>query len=77
MEEVVRGIPAGKYPVFEASYSGGTVALYELAKAHGFVADAGGYATRCALCFLMRKFLSETGKFAELNAEHYVEAMQY
>jgi len=77
MEEVVRGIPAGKYPVFEASYTGGTVALYELAKEHGFIADAEGYATRCALCFFMRKFLSETGEFAELNAEHYIEAMKY
>jgi len=77
MKEVVHGIPAGKYPVFEALHGGGTVALYALAKAHGFVADAKGYATRCALCFFMRKFLSETGKFAELDAEFYVQSLEY
>ena len=77
MEDVVRGIPDGKYPVFEASYTGGTAALYELAKAEGFIADAAGYATRCQLCFFMRKYLSETGKFAELDAEFFVEAMRY
>ena len=77
MEEVVRGIPAGKYPVFEASYSGGTAALYELAKEYGFVPDAEGYATRCALCFFIRKFLSEKGIFAELEPEHYVESLKY
>jgi len=77
MEAVVRGVPNGKYPVFEASLSGGTVALYAIAQANGFVADEAGYATRCAFCFFMRKFLSKIGKFAELDAEHYQESLAY
>ena len=77
MEDAVRGIPAGKYPVFDALLHGGVSALYELAKGHGFVPDAGGYASGCAVCFFMCKYLSEAGKFAELDPEHYAESLKY
>jgi len=77
MEDVVRGMPLGKYPIYEALYSGGVAALFEFAKEHGFVPDAEGYASGCGLCFFIRKFLSETGEFAELDRMHYVEALEY
>jgi len=82
LEEIVRGVPDGKYPVFEASLSGGSVALYELATSLGFIADAKGYPSRCELCFFMRKYLSEHGDhnhnaFAELDKEHFEQAMLY
>ena len=77
MEEVVRGIPEGKYRAFEVSYNGGCVALYKLAAESGFVPNPEGYATRCALCFFIRKYLSETGDFPELEPQHFAQSLQY
>ncbi|MCL2285790.1 MAG: 4Fe-4S cluster-binding domain-containing protein [Firmicutes bacterium] len=77
MEDVVRGIQPGKYPVYEALYFGGVAALYGLAKEHGFQPAPEGYTSGCALCFFIRKYLSEKGIFAELEPEHYTEAMRY
>ena len=77
MAEVVRGITPGKYPVYEALYRAGVTALYALARTHGFVANKAGYTSRCALCFFIRMYLSEKNIFAELCAEHYIEAMKY
>ena len=76
MEDVVRGIQPGKYPVLEALYSGGVAGLLEFAKNHGFEPDVEGYASGCGLCFYIREFLS--GKnFAELDETHYIEALKY
>jgi len=82
LEEVVRGVPDGKYPVFEASLNGGSAALYEFAKRLEFVADERGYASQCALCFHIRRYLSKHGnhnhdKFAELDEQHYEESLMY
>lgn len=76
MEEAVRGIPAGKYPVYEALFSGGVAALYELAADNGFAAKE-TYTSSCALCFFIRKFLSEQGKFEELDGKYYEESLLY
>ena len=77
MAEVVRGITPGKYPIYETLYQGGVAALYNLARPQGFIAAEAGYTSRCALCFFIRKFLSEKGVFAELCTEHYIEALKY
>ena len=77
MAEVVRGIPAGKYPIYEALSQGGVAALYTLACSLDFIPDEEGYTSSCALCFFIRKYLSEKDIFAELCAEHYVESLKY
>jgi hypothetical protein len=70
LSEAVRGVPAGKYPAFEALLSGGTEKLLSMAKAQGFHA-AEGYTSRCALCFYIRRWLSQNGACPELDPEHY------
>jgi len=76
MQEVVHGIAWGKYPVYEALLNGGVAALFEFAASQGFVPES-AYTSKCALCFFIRKFLSEQGKFTELDAEFYVESLKY
>ena len=76
MEDAVRGIPEGKYPVFDVLLQGGVTALYDLAKKHGFAPAAEGYVSGCALCFFVCKYLSELGGFAELDPEHYAESVK-
>jgi len=76
LSEAVEGIPGGKYPVFEALYSGGVSALLEFSLKQGFSPDRAGYPSRCNLCFHLRHFLS--GKnYAELDRKHYEEALKY
>jgi hypothetical protein len=75
LSEAVNGIPDGKYPAFEALYSGGVSALLELAENNGFSPNTAGYASKCSLCFYLRKFLSERD-FAELDKNHYEEALK-
>jgi len=77
LAEAVRGIPDGRYPVFEALLSGGSAALMQYAKTHGFTEDPRGYTSRCALCFHIRMWLSENGTYAELDREFYSESMMY
>ena len=84
LSEAVEGIPPGKYPAFEALYSGGVSALLQLANEHGFSPDKSGYPSRCNLCFNLRHFLAEKvsegfqGKnFPELDKNHYEEALRY
>jgi len=76
MHEVGHGIAWEKYPVYNALLNGGVAALFELAKTYGF-APENEYTSKCALCFFIRKFLSEQGKFAELDAEFYTESLKY
>ena len=76
LSEVVEGIPDGKYPAFQALYSGGVAALLELARQHGFSPDEAGYPSKCNLCFHLRRFLSEKD-FADLDRDHYEEALKY
>ena len=76
LPEVVDGIPEGKYPVFEALYSGGLAALLEFARLHGFSANPEGYPSKCNFCFHLRHFLSDKD-FSELDRNHYEEAFKY
>jgi hypothetical protein len=76
LAEAINGISEEKYPVFEALYNGGVLALLELALQYGFSADIAGYPSKCNLCFFIRKFLSEK-EFAELDKIHYREALKY
>jgi len=77
LDEAVHGIPDGKYPVFEALLNGGTAALLEYATNLGFEANSDGYTSNCAMCFYIRRWLSESVPSPELDPEHYVEAMKY
>ena len=76
LSEAVDGIPGGKYPVFEALYSGGISALFKLAREQGFSPDEAGYPSKCNLCFHLRHFLSEKN-YSELDRNHYEEALRY
>jgi hypothetical protein len=76
LDEAIHGIPDGKYPVFETLLSGGSVELLRYAEERGFTTDPEGYPSRCALCFHIRRWLSEHASSPELDAEHYTEAMK-
>jgi hypothetical protein len=75
LEEAVRGIPDGKYPVFEALLSGGVLELLRYAQALGFVENPQGYTSGCTLCFHIRHWLCQHHMCIELDLEHYVEAI--
>ena len=77
MKEAVNGIPAGKYPAFEALLTGGVKALMELANKQGFIPDSKGYTSTCGLCFHIRHWLSKNADCPELDAEHYMAALRY
>jgi hypothetical protein len=76
LSETVNGIPAGKYPAFEALYHGGVSALLEIARQHGFSPQNSSYSSKCSLCFYLRRFLSEKD-FPELDKNHYEESLKY
>jgi hypothetical protein len=76
LAEVVSNIQDGKYPAFEALYQGGVAALLRLARERGVEPDEAGYTSKCNLCFHIRHALAWQG-FAELDAEHYAEALKY
>jgi hypothetical protein len=75
LDEVVHGTPAGKYPVFEWLSQGDLQGLFNHAKGFGFAADKMGYASSCALCFHIRRWLSQNTSHAELDAEHYTASL--
>jgi hypothetical protein len=76
LDELLTCIESSSYPVFEALYSGGIAALFELAGQHGFSPDKNGYVSKCNLCFHIRKQLASLG-FSELDEDHYAEALKY
>jgi len=77
LEEGIRGIPAGKYPAFEALLNGGVAALLEYGIKRGFVPNKEGYATGCVMCFHIRHWLSQQECCPELDLEHYEESLRY
>jgi len=78
LPELVAGLEPGKYPAFEASFSGGVAGLYELAvKNHGFEPEPEGYTSGCALCFHIRRFLSKQEGYPELEREFYEQSLRY
>ena len=68
-------IDRSKYPVLSRLISGGTRELFEYAKEKGFVPDSEGYATRCAFCFAMRKYLQRNAPSKDLGPEDFYEQM--
>ena len=80
LAEAIDGIPPGKYPVFEALFSGGVSALLRLAAGYGFSPGTSGYPSRCNLCFHLRHFLVEKDPqgniFPELDKNHYEESIR-
>jgi hypothetical protein len=76
LAELLEGIPSGRYPVFEALYRRGPAGLLDLARERGFEPDPSGYPSKCALCFDLRRYLSQYG-YAELDPEHYEESLKY
>jgi hypothetical protein len=76
LSEAVDGIPPGKYAAFEALYTGGVSALFELAVQNGFSPDSAGYPSGCNLCFYLRRFLAEKD-FPGLDKDHYEEALKH
>ena len=77
LEDVVRGIPDGKYPVFDALLSGGTAELLRYARARGFSENSHGYTSNCAMCFHIRRWFCEQNECPELDPEHYIESLKY
>ena len=51
------GLDRGKYINFMAVVDGGIGALFKRAQSLGFVPDKEGYASKCALCFDIKKYL--------------------
>jgi hypothetical protein len=76
LAELITGLPPGKYPVFEALYTGGIRKLLELAGQYGFVEKREGYPSKCNLCFHIRQHMVRHS-FAELDGEHYEESLKY
>ena len=74
--ELIIGLPDGKYPVFEALLSGGVASVLAFAIEKGFTPED-NYASSCALCFFVRKWLSENAECPELDAEHYVASFDF
>lgn len=68
--------PREKYPVLSRLISGGTKELYEYAKENGFVADKGGYPTRCAFCFAMREYLERTHPSYDIGDSDFYTGMR-
>ena len=75
--EITTGLSCGKYPVFEALYEKGTYGLLGYAKSKGFIPDADGYTSTCALCFHVCKWLSTHAPSPELDKEYYTAALEY
>ena len=77
LDEAIRGIPDGKYPVFEALLLNGTEGLLKYTESKGFVKNAKGYTSGCSLCFHIRHWLCEQTSSLELDNEHYKESLNY
>ncbi len=75
-EEVIEGIPDGKYPVLEALLENGQKGLLHYAASKGFTVED-EYTSKCAMCFHIRHWLSMNTPAAELDAEHYDESLMY
>jgi len=76
IEEAVRGLPKDKYPIIEILLSEGVGGLLKYAENQGFQPND-GYTSHCALCFHIRHWLSETGKYPELYPEYFREALAF
>lgn len=65
-----------KYPVYARLVSGGLKELLEYAAENGFEEAAGGYPTKCALCYDVRRYLFENSQSADLGPLDFYEQMK-
>lgn len=77
LQEVMEGIPEGRYPAVEALAGGGVAALWQYAGKKGFVPDEAGYTSGCGACIAMRAWLAEHAAEPGLDAEHYAASREY
>jgi hypothetical protein len=78
MNEMMNGLPAGKYQAFEMLLSKGIKGLADfVTETKGFALDPQGYTSRCALCFHIRHWLAKQGECPELDLEHYDHSLLY
>lgn len=75
LDAFINGLPPGKYPGFEAQYTGGPAVLFALAEEKGFKPDAAGYPSVCTACFFVRGYLSGLDGFGEYDRLHYKHSM--
>ena len=64
-----------RYPALGRLLTGGVAALYEYAVPLGFPADTKA-ATKCDLCYQLRRFLRETAPTPELGPDAYYDMME-
>ena len=76
LEDAVRGVPRGRYPVYEALVSDGVAGLLKFIDGLGLTFEE-EYVSYCSLCFNIRHWLSKTGTYAELDSEHYEAVLSY
>jgi len=68
------GLDGEKYINFMSVVSGGLPALFDRAVSFGFIPDGGGYASKCALCFDIKKYIYEnTGAPADIGPPGFYE----
>jgi len=65
------GLDGQDYPNFLAVTEGGFGALYERAESRGFTPDSGGYVSKCALCFGVKKYISEKDSPRDVGPEGF------
>ena len=75
LADAVGGLPSGKYPVFEALYREGTTGLLRYATYKGFIPDSEGYPSACAMCFFVRRWLSQNAPSPDLDGAFYAAAL--
>lgn len=65
-------------PALAALVRGGSHALYQIARTHGYAARRDGYANKCHLCHDVRQFFFERGLFPDTfgPAECYADAQE-
>lgn len=69
-------IKCEKYPVVYHLIHGGTAELLEYARQKGFVAAEDGYATKCSLCFDIRRYLLAECPSQDLGPDDYYRQME-
>jgi len=73
LADLDRPLDPERYPVMHQLMTGGIAALAEYARAHRYTPERGGYWSRCALCFSMRKYLLQVSDCPDLTPRAFYE----
>ena len=76
LEDAMKGIPRGRYLVYETLVIDGIRGLIKFSEGLGVMIDD-VYVSYCSLCFDIRHKLSMTKSYAELDYEHYESVMSF